>query len=196
MDPSTVDSTTLLRRWREGDPSAAGLLYHRYVRQLVQLADQHLSRKVARRADGEDVVQSVFRTFFRRSARGEFVIDDANQLWRLLVTLTLRKARATARFHSTARRSVGAELPQPIEGERRPEVFACQPDPTEAVAVVDEIEAILQGLPAVHAHVLQQRLQGASVADIATDLGLARQSVYRVLNVLQHRLRQRGGDSS
>jgi RNA polymerase sigma-70 factor (ECF subfamily) len=195
MDPSTADSTALLRRWREGEPSAAPQLYHRYVRELVRLADRHLSRKVARRADGEDVVQSVFRTFFRRSARGEFVIDDTNQLWRLLVTLTLRKARATARFHCAARRSVGAELPRPIEDEWDPGVFARQPDPAEAVAVVDEIEATLQGLPAVHAHVLEQRLQGASVADIAAQLGLARQSVYRIVNVLQHRLRQRAGDA-
>jgi DNA-binding IclR family transcriptional regulator len=45
----------------------------------------------------------------------------------------------------------------------------------------------------VHALVLEERLQGAGVAEIAQRVGLARQSVYRILNVLQHRLEQRAG---
>src|SRR3712207_1415308 len=62
----------LLRRLREGDPQAEQELFARYARVLTRLAEQHLSRKVAAREDGEDVVQSAFRTFFRRSGAGEF----------------------------------------------------------------------------------------------------------------------------
>src|SRR5262245_102312 len=103
MGDSRSTSVEALRRWQQRAPAAAQHLYQRYVRELVRLADQHLSRKVARRADGEDVVQSAFRTFFRRSALGEFTIDNTNQLWQLLVTITVRKARAVARFHAAER---------------------------------------------------------------------------------------------
>ena len=64
-----------LQRWRSGDAQAAEQLFTRYARRLTGLAEQHLSRKLAGRLDGEDVVQSVFRTFFRRSAAGEFRIE-------------------------------------------------------------------------------------------------------------------------
>ncbi len=64
----------LLERCRAGDPEAAHQLFAAYARRLTGVADQHLSRKLAGREDGEDVVQSVFRTFFRRAAAGEFRI--------------------------------------------------------------------------------------------------------------------------
>src|SRR5262245_55758628 len=73
---------------RKGDPKTAEAVFHRYVNQLVRVAEQHLSRKLAGRLGGEDVVQSVFRTFFRRAEAGEFRIDSSSQLWRLLVRIT------------------------------------------------------------------------------------------------------------
>jgi RNA polymerase sigma-70 factor (ECF subfamily) len=96
----------LLQRVQAGDPEAVGQLFARYARQLTRLAEQHLSRKLAGRLDGEDVVQSVFRTFWRRQAKGQFRIDSVAQLWRLLVTITVRKAQARGRQHTTAARAV------------------------------------------------------------------------------------------
>jgi hypothetical protein len=84
------------------DPAAAELVFARYAQRLVRVAEQHLSRKLAGRVDGEDVVQSVFRTFFRRSAAGEFRIDNSGQLWRLLVTITQRKAQTLGAPHHEA----------------------------------------------------------------------------------------------
>jgi hypothetical protein len=69
-------------------------LVERYAHRLARLAEQHLSPKVAGRLDAEDVVQSAFRTFFRRSVQGEFQIDSSAQMWRLLAKITLMKARA------------------------------------------------------------------------------------------------------
>src|SRR5687767_7041763 len=91
--------TELVRRWREGDGEAAEQLFARYSERLVRLAEWHLSHKLAGRLDGEDVVQSVFRTFFRRSAMGEFRIDSSAQIWRLLVQMTMLKACAKGRHH-------------------------------------------------------------------------------------------------
>src|SRR5262245_10503455 len=97
---ATPSSTELVARFRAGDPDAAGQLFTHYARRLAGIADQHLSRQVAVRADAEDVVQSAFRTFFRRCARGEFHFDGSSGLWRLLVKITLLKARAKGRHHT------------------------------------------------------------------------------------------------
>ena len=85
MNESEPVSTSLVQRLREGDPRAADALFARYSRHLARAAEQHLARKLAGRVDGEDVVQSVFRTFFRRYQAGEFRIDTSAQLWRLLL---------------------------------------------------------------------------------------------------------------
>ena len=37
------------------------------------------------------MVQSAFRTFYRRNAQGEFHIDSSVDLWRLLETITRHK---------------------------------------------------------------------------------------------------------
>ena len=114
----------LLRRWREGDEAAAARLYGRYAQQLLRLAEQHLSRKLSGRVDGEDVVQSVFRTFFRRSAGGQFQIDSSAQIWKLLVRITVMKVRARGRYHSAQKRAVGAEM----AGRAAPDGDAWLPD--------------------------------------------------------------------
>jgi RNA polymerase sigma-70 factor (ECF subfamily) len=176
----------LVRRLRAGDARAAEELFVRYARRLTHLAEQHLSRRLAGRLDGEDVVQSVFRTFFRRSARGEFQIDSSAQLWRLLVRITLRKASALARHHTAGPRDALAEVPG--GGDRLAEALAHEPGPAEAAALVDQIEALLRGLPALYCHVLDLRLQGHGALAVARQLGVSRQTVYRALDLLRQRL--------
>jgi RNA polymerase sigma factor (sigma-70 family) len=177
----------LVQRLRAGDPRAAEKLFARYAQRLTRLAEQHLSRKVAGRMDGEDVVPSVFRTFFRRSAAGEFQIDSALQIWRLLMQSTLRKARAKSRHHTAEMRGVAAELPGGGDAWLA-EAVAHEPGPAEAAALVDQIEALLRDLPDLYCHLLDMRLQGHSVAEIAQQLGVTRQTVYRALHLFQERL--------
>lgn len=181
----TPPMTDLIERLRSGDATAAETIFSRYARRLTHLAEQHLSRKLAGRVDGEDIVQSVFRTFFRRSAQGAFQIDSSAQLWKLLVKITLLKVRAKGRYHTAGTRSVGREG----EGEAWLAVAAeHEPGPDEAAILVDEIESLLRGLPPVCCSILQLRLEGHSVAEIAPRVHLSRQSVYRLLALLQERL--------
>jgi RNA polymerase sigma-70 factor (ECF subfamily) len=175
----------LVHRFREGDTAAAELLFNRYAARLARLAEKHLSDQLAARVDGEDVVQSVFRTFFQRCAKGEFTIDSSAQIWRLLVTLTLRKARRAARRHLAERRSVAAETDQLLDFAQ---ALSQEPGPADAAELVDEIEHILKGLPDLYSHILGKRLEGHSVADIAGNLAVSRQTIYRALELLQHRL--------
>jgi RNA polymerase sigma factor (sigma-70 family) len=180
----------LIQRLQAGEQQAAEQLFGRYAQRLVSLAEQHLSRKLAGRVDGEDVVQSVFRTFFRRSAEGEFRIDTSAQIWRLLVRITLLKARAKGRYHTADKRNAAAEQPVPAD-DWLLQATAHEPAPEEAVILVDQIEALLRDQPPLHSQVLERRLQGHNVSDIAAELRVSRQTVHRVLNLLQRRL----GDS-
>jgi RNA polymerase sigma-70 factor (ECF subfamily) len=175
-----------LGRLRGGDPRAAEECFAKYAQRLTRLAEQQLSRRVAARVDGADVVQSVFRTFFRRSAAGEFRIDSSGELWRLLVQITLQKARAYGRQHSAGVRDVAAEVPDGAALMRV--AMTHEPGPDEAAALVDQIEAVLHGLPALYCDLLQLRLEGYSVSDTAARLSVSRRTVHRGLRLLQERL--------
>jgi RNA polymerase sigma factor (sigma-70 family) len=177
-----------LARWPAGDGQAAEQIFARYAVPLTHLADRHLSRRLAPRVDGEDVVQSVFRTFFRRAAGGEFRIDGSAQLWRLLVQITVRKARAVGRHGTAGCRDVRVEIAGDAD---LIDAAAREPGPDEVVVFLDQIEALLSGLPALHAQVLDLRLQGHAAAEIAPRLGVSRRTVYRVLELLQRRLQDR-----
>jgi RNA polymerase sigma factor (sigma-70 family) len=173
-------------RLQRGDPEAAERVFARYAEGLARLAGQNLSPRLAARFDSADVVQSAFRTFFRRSAQGEFKIDSSSQLWRLLAKITLLKARAHARRHLADQRDVRAEAPADDDGTQS-ETACEQPGPAEQAVLLDQIEALLDGLPPQYGELLRFRLEGHSVTDVARDMGLSRQSVHRMLNVLQER---------
>src|SRR5438046_4556482 len=86
-----------ITRWvtalKEGDAAAAQPLWERYHRRLVGLAREKLRTARRRAADEEDVVQSAFHSFFQGVAKGRFPqLDDRDNLWRLLVVITARKA--------------------------------------------------------------------------------------------------------
>jgi RNA polymerase sigma factor (sigma-70 family) len=173
-------------RLRRGDADAAKEVFARYAERLARLAGQHLSPRLAARLDSADVVQSAFRTFFRRSAQGEFHIDSSQGLWQLLAKITLLKARAQGRRHLADRRDVRAEAVVADETSQ-PEAETPEPGPAEQAVLLDQIEALLDGLPPQYGELLRFRLEGHSVTDIAREMGLSRQSVHRMLNVLQER---------
>src|SRR5256885_9031522 len=91
--PSEGSVTRWLTALKGGDAAAAQPLWERYHRRLVALAREKLRAARRRAADEEDVVQSAFHSFFCGVARGRFPqLNDRDNLWRLLVVITARKA--------------------------------------------------------------------------------------------------------
>ncbi len=176
-----------IRRWGAGDQQAAELLFARYSKRLTHVAEQHLSRKLAAREGGEDVVQSVFRTFFRRSAEGQFQIDGSVQLWRLLVKITMQKVCTRARYHTAQKRNAAAEV-QPADDSWIAEALDREPDPVDAAELADLMEAMLKDVPPLYCRVLELRLQGMELASVARELKITRTTAYRALDFFKRRL--------
>src|SRR5207249_524909 len=90
MDPH--DSfARLMARLRAGDDGAAAAVFQRFARQLIARARAHLDARLRPKLDPEDVVQSVYRSFFNRYGAGQFELGTWNDLWGLLTVITLRK---------------------------------------------------------------------------------------------------------
>src|SRR5258705_11337062 len=95
----------LMARLRIGDDGAAAEVYRRFVQRLVVLAHRQFDPRVRDRADPEDVVQSVFKSFFARYGRGQFVLNDWGEIWGLLVVISLRKCARRREALRTGRRN-------------------------------------------------------------------------------------------
>src|SRR3954469_3145914 len=89
----------LLAQLRAGDEQAAREIHRRYTPRLVALAQRQFTPALLRRVDPESVVQSVYKSFFRRGGAGEFDFGDWDDLWGLLACITLRKCSNQTRFH-------------------------------------------------------------------------------------------------
>ncbi len=80
MSDDEASDRSLVRRFRGGQADASTQLYLRYAKRLHALATKQMSAELARRVDPEDIVQSVFRTFFRRLASGHYDVPDGEDL--------------------------------------------------------------------------------------------------------------------
>tara|TARA_R110002072_G_scaffold271038_2_gene430951 strand:+ start:58986 stop:59600 length:615 start_codon:yes stop_codon:yes gene_type:complete len=173
---------------RAGDQDAAEVVFDRYAQQLARLAEKHLNHRLARRVEGDDVVQSVFRTFFQRVERGEFQIRSRDQLWKLLVTITIRKTQMQARRHGAEKRDVRLETGDPVA---LMSAIDREPGPEEARILDEEIDRVLLGMPSgqqeLYRRLLELKLAGHSNDEIAGELGIVRRTVERMLNRLEER---------
>ena len=192
-EPGSV--TLMIHQLRSEDPQlrdeAARVVYQRYVEDLLALARRHLSLRVRTRVDEEDVLQSVYDSVCRRQLRGEFDLFGRDDLWRLLVTITLRKAQNAARWHTREKRDVRKEAAQPgPTGSKDPSPLERQPvaspSPDEAVALAEEFQYRLEMLsdPPLR-QIALRKLEGFSNREIAAELGCAERSVERKLALIR-----------
>lgn len=182
----SVDPRELAERCRRGDEDACRQLFDCYVERLVALARRRISQRLASRVDPEDIVQSVFRTFFGRLKAGRFRLEEQDDLCKLLMRITVHKALRQIHFHQAAKRNPRAELGQGTEAnERLLAVIDRDPSPDEAVAFVDHLENFLGGLKAQEREILEMRLQGYSNEEIAQKLGIYDRKIRRVIERLR-----------
>ena len=180
----------LLERCRSGDQEAAEELHRRYALRLLALAEKKIGGRLKRRVGAEDVVQSAFRTFFRRTEGGEFSIDHSGSLWRLLVRITLRKILRKAEFHCSGPRDVRKEVYVHAD-EPGPEAIASDPTPQEAACLVDELEVLLAKFEEPDPEIVRLCLERYSSSEISDKVGCSRWRVRRVLDRVGHHLRRR-----
>lgn len=186
-DVGEGSDSSLVRRFRSGEDDAATQLYKRYAERLHRLAQRNTGADLARRFDAEDVVQSVFRTFFRRVRTGLYDLPDGDELWRLLLVISLNKIRALAIHHRAQKRSVaatvapGAELLAQLADQNSQELAL-----TSLKMVIGDV---LNTLPEVQQRMIVRRIEGCQVEEIAAETGRSKRTVERVLQDFRGRLR-------
>lgn len=177
-DPIPDDNDReLVHRFVAGDRDAATEIYHRYARRLRALADAQCSTTLASRIEADDIVQSVFRSFFRRASEGDYDVPQGEELWRLLLVIALHKIRDSARLHSAAKR----DARRTVSGGDSHLLSVESPDEQPAVVLRMVVDEILGRLSESNRHVIELRIQGLEIAEISDRLGRSKRSVERIL---------------
>jgi RNA polymerase sigma-70 factor (ECF subfamily) len=188
----------LVERLRTGDAGAAEMVFHRFSHRLIGLARARMEERIRRKVDPEDVVQSAFKSFFRRQAENEFDLKDWEGLWALLTVIVLRKCGRRAEYYRAFCRDVRREhAPAANDGASIAgwEAVARDPTPDEAVVMAETVAGLFGALDEQGRSIVQLALQGWRAGEIGAELGIALRSVYRNLERVRLLLEQPAGAS-
>jgi DNA-directed RNA polymerase specialized sigma24 family protein len=188
-------------RWigelKAGDRDAAQFLWDRYFQRLAVLARARLRamRVGTADADEEDAALSAFDSFCAGVERGRFPqLSDRDDLWKLLVTMTKRKAIDQAQRQQRQKRGGGrryneADLAGTADGypEMTIEQLAGdEPTPEFAALVAEEYRYRLEALQdETLRRVANWKLEGYTNEEIAAQLGCALRTVANKLKLIR-----------
>lgn len=180
---------------KQGDALAIQQIWNRYFERLVRLARKKLADLPRRAEDEEDVVLAAFDSFCRGATEGRFPqLEDRNGLWRLLVTITVRKSLNQHQHIRRAKRGggrvrgdsvmLGADDTDDAQGFAR--VVGDEPSPSLAAMVADEFRYLVERLGDESLRsVAIWKMEGFTNDEIATKLGCKLRTVERKLQLIR-----------
>lgn len=196
---STGESVT---RWlhgvRAGDSADIQRLWNRYFQRLVRLAGAKLPGHCRRAFDEEDVALSAFQSFCDRAGRGQFPkLNGRDDLWRLLATLTVRKAAVTMRHQSRQKRGggrvlgesalgVGARDGATETGSGIAAILSREPTPDDAARFADAFDHLIARLrDQTLKTIALRKLKGDTVEEIGASMGTSTRTIDRKLRLIR-----------
>jgi DNA-directed RNA polymerase specialized sigma24 family protein len=185
-----------IEQLKAGDSAAAERLWGRYFQQLVTLARTRLHGTPRGAADEEDVALAAFDSFCRGAEHGRFPeLVDRDSLWRLLVTITLRKAQNVRRSERRLKRGDGQVLGEAewldVADSTAAEagldqLVGREPSPEIAAQVAEECRRLLARLDeAALQAVALMKMEGYTNAEIAARSGCGVRTVERKLRLIR-----------
>jgi RNA polymerase sigma-70 factor (ECF subfamily) len=176
---------------RAQDGAAAREVFNRFAGRLIGLARTRLDRLLRAKVSPEDVVQSVFKSFFRCQADGQLDVAGWEELWSLLVVITVRKCgRQLRRFHGAGRDVRREVVSTPAEDSSAAawQALAREPSAEEAAVLAETLEQLMAGLKERERQVLELRLQGYTIPEISALVGRTEYTVQGILKRIRQRL--------
>src|SRR5262249_21648960 len=121
-----------LGRLKTQDDAASREVFERFARRLIALAYRQFHPAIRHKVDPEDVVQSAYKSFFRRYGKGTLQVGSWDSLWGLLTVITLRKCSDRVAYHRAQCRDAGREEAPPpgaAQGATWPDTPGREPTP-------------------------------------------------------------------
>lgn len=143
-------SSSLILKLRTGDEEAAKILWDRFFAQLLTLTRGRLHSSSRAMSDEEDIVLSAMNSFCVGIRDGRFPeLSSRESLWRLLLTITLRKLADKQNYDSRSKRDVGRQISSGDPAHQDEELHAFisrEPNPEVAAECAEQIGRLLESL--------------------------------------------------
>lgn len=173
------------RGLKDGESRAASCIHERFVRRLLALASSRLDPALSSKLDPADVVQSAFRTFFRRAAEGQFEFGDWESLWALLARITVRKVGHSRARLCSEKRNIRRES---SDEHQMSEIIERGPGPEEIAMLEETLQSLLDGLTPEQQEMIFLKLQHCTNDEISQRTGRTERTIRRVLERVRERL--------
>ena len=169
---------------KQGDQSAALGLWGAYFRRLVRLAHARLRDAPRGIADEEDVALNAFDSFCRGAQLGRFRrLDDRNDLWQILVMITVRKAIDLRNYEGRKSRGMGrVQSLTELSCEGLETIGGDEPTAELTAQLAEEYQRLMEQLgDSTLQDVATWKLEGYTNDEIAARLGCVTSTVERKL---------------
>lgn len=193
--PDRDDVTNWIERVKEGDSIAAHQIWQHYFERLVRAVRQRLRGQNRAVSDEEDVVASVFESFYRAAEIGRFPdLSDRDELWRLLLKMSARKIIDKQRHDRRQRRGAGIHI-HSLDGDRANrsvvEVVGEAPTPEMVAIMAETFEQFFSSLGVGELQeIAVAKLEGQSNAEIARRLRCSERTIERRLHLIREKCQQ------
>ena len=173
------------------DATAVEVLWQNYFKRLVELARAKLRNKNRRIADEEDVALSAFDSFCRGAEQHRFPkLQNRDDLWRLLVTITARKAYDLVQREGRARRGGGKVRGDSVFGSPVvagwEEIAGHEPTPQFAAQTAEEYRRLLELLGDDELRsIAVWKMEGYTSEEVAAKLGCALPTIERRMRLIR-----------
>jgi len=195
----------MLQRLKSGDEAAASEILDRYESQVRLVVRRFLPRVLRSRFDSQDIMQSVWRSFFQKvredqaaksadpvaEAKPEEEFQDAGQLFKFLSRMARNKVIDQYRRETSLKSDVHRQ--RAIHGESGEDLDPPSPEesPAEVVEAADELSHWRSLIPEDRQELIDMKADGMSTREIGVKLGISERTVQRVLEDLRQRVERR-----
>jgi RNA polymerase sigma factor (sigma-70 family) len=180
---------------KHGDSEAVQQLWKKYSTALLRLARSRIKNLSQRAADEDDVAQSVFISLCRGASAGRFAnVTNRDELWWLLVAMTVQKTIDLARKEQAQKRGAGrvqsevtVSYPKGGSGDFSLDSLVGNHPTPELLAIMDEEHRRLMAM--LRNDQLRKialwRIEGYTVGEVAERLAITSRSVERKLQLIR-----------
>ncbi|HEV3020861.1 MAG TPA: ECF-type sigma factor [Pirellulales bacterium] len=192
--PDDGSVTHWLVEAKAGSDAATQRLWERYFKKLVRLARGKLGGVARRSFDEEDVALSAFDSFHNGIRQGRYPsIQERDDLWRLLVVITARKACDYGQHVRRQKRGGGCVVGETelvagdsSEAEGLAQFVGLEPTPEFAAILAEQFQALLARMPDVLTRRLAElKFEGYTNEEIAKQLDVTTRTVERKLQLVR-----------
>lgn len=180
-------------RVKTGDSAAAHRLWEHYFDRLVRSVRNRLQGQNRAVSDEEDIVLSVFDSFYAAARNGRFPdLSDRDDLWRLLLRMAARKVVDKRRHDQRQRRGGEVEIHSLISDDATLiETIGNEPSPEMVVRMQESIEQLFFHLGVGHLQELAvAKLEGYSNLELAQQFQCSERTIERRLHLIREKCQQ------